>query len=88
MPASGSSQASIAFTSAEFAGGSGKLSVKVKGGPKLATSGPGTDWRVETSTTGGFKVFRNDNRRQRDGKSIFGTPDSGSLEIMATAPAT
>lgn len=64
---------SIGLTNSSFNGGSGKVVWKVAG-DRLARGGPGTEWIVENSGVGGFKLFKNDQQVRRDGTGVFGGP--------------
>lgn len=68
-------RSSIAFTSDAFSDGGGKVSIKVAGASNRLASGPaGTSWRVEPSTTGGMRLYKNGTRVTRDGRGVFGDP--------------
>lgn len=83
LPVSGSSRASISFTSEAFGDGSGDLTLKESGSAEeLASGAPGTEWTIEASSTGGMKVFKNGKKIERDGKSVFGDPDSPLVVIF------
>jgi SpoIID/LytB domain protein len=71
-PAYGTSTSSISFSSSRL-DGSGRLAVKVAGRPgAVAKGGPGTSWKAEVTSTGGFRLFKDGDRVKTDGKSIFG----------------
>jgi stage II sporulation protein D len=70
-------RSAIAFTSSPLSDGGGKVSVRVSGANgRLAKGGPGTNWRVEPSPTGGYRVYKGSKKIKRDGKAVFGGPDA------------
>jgi stage II sporulation protein D len=70
-------RSSISFTSSAFNEGGGKVTVRVSGSSgKLAKGGPGTNWRVEPASTGGYKVYKNSKQIKRDRNGVFGGPGS------------
>ncbi|MFN2388394.1 MAG: SpoIID/LytB domain-containing protein [Actinomycetota bacterium] len=64
----------VGFTSAALAEGGGKLVFKVSGGARIASGGTNATWKVEASSTGGMRLFKNGNRVEVDGVSVFGDP--------------
>lgn len=78
LPAYGSSATtSLSFSSKVHQGGSGLIKIKVKGQPKKIVQGyPSDSFKVETSGTGGFKIFKNGDRKWRNGKGVFGDLDT------------
>jgi SpoIID/LytB domain protein len=76
-------RSSIAFTSSALADGGGRVSVKVSGSSgKLAKGGPGTSWRVEPSSTGGYRVYKNSKQVKRDGNGVFGGPSDPLIVVF------
>ena len=70
-------RSAVALSSSSHLGGSGDVTWKIAGQKDvLATGGPGADWRVEPSSTGGMRLYRNGNQIQRDGNGVFGDPDT------------
>ncbi|MDQ3646692.1 MAG: SpoIID/LytB domain-containing protein, partial [Actinomycetota bacterium] len=55
--------------------GGGKLLFKVAGGAAIASGGSNATWRVEPSSTGGMRVYKNDVQVTVDGTSVFGGPN-------------
>lgn len=78
LPAYGSSAiSSVSFSSEAHGGGSGVIKLKVQGERKRIVQGdPSDSFKVETSGTGGFKVFKNGVRKKKNGKGIFGNLDT------------
>lgn len=78
LPAYGSSAiSSVAFSSKSHRDGSGLIKIKVAGTRKKIVQGyPSDSFKVETSGTGGFKIFKNGDRKRRDGKGVFGDLDT------------
>ena len=66
-------RSSIGFSSKPFREGGGLLVFRV-GGEKLAQGGTQANFRVEPSTTGGMKLFKNGDQVRRDGRRVFGNP--------------
>lgn len=80
LPGYGSNQGSLSLTS-EAISGDGKLVLKVKGQrAALVKIFPGDELRLEAASTGGLKVFKNGDRIERDGDSVFG---SGDIPLLA-----
>lgn len=70
----------IALTNTSFSGGSGKVVWKIGGdSDNLAEGEAGTEWRVEPSAVGSFKLFKNDQQIRRGGKGVFGGPDKALI---------
>jgi stage II sporulation protein D len=66
-------RSSITATSSAFREGGGRIVFGVAGGPDRIATGPaGTDWRVEPSSTGGMRLYRNGDQVRVDGRSVFG----------------
>jgi SpoIID/LytB domain protein len=68
-------RSSISATSTPLAEGSTGRVVFRTGDDKIADGPKGTTWRVEPSTTGGMRLYRNDTQVKRGGVSVFGTPE-------------
>ena len=72
----------IETSSSAFRSGGGRVAFKVKGSSVTLAEGPsGTDWKVEASSTGGMRLFKNGDRVKRNGKSVFGAP-SKPLQLI------
>lgn len=68
-------RSSISATSSALADGGGKIVFKVQGSKeRIARGGAGSDWRVEPSSTGGMRLYKNGNQVRTDGRSVFGDP--------------
>jgi SpoIID/LytB domain protein len=68
-------QSAISFTSSALADGGGDVVLRVKGEDgKLARGRSGASWRVEPSSTGGYRVYKNSNQVKKDGNGVFGSP--------------
>lgn len=68
-------RSSISATSSPFQEGGGEIIFKVQGSKeRIARGAAGTDWRVEPSSTGGMRLFKNGNQVRKDGRSVFGDP--------------
>jgi len=66
---------SIAASSKVFKDGGGTVIFKVKGSKtRIARGGPAAQWRVEPSSTGGLRLFKNGNRVRKNGNGVFGSP--------------
>lgn len=53
----------------------GLITFKEKGRPgKIARGRPGATFRVEPSTTGGMRLYKNGNLVKKDGRRVFGSP--------------
>lgn len=66
---------SISLTSEPFGNGPGSVIFKVAGSSgKIASGAPGALWRVESSRTGGMRLYRNDRKIKRGGRTVFGSP--------------
>lgn len=64
---------SVGLSSSSYLGGSGDVVWKVAGEKQqLAAGGPAARWRVEPSSTGGMRLYKNDEQVKRDGKGVFG----------------
>ena len=67
---------SVGFSSSAFKQDGGKLVFKVKGSKnQIAQGGTSADWRVDLSSTGGVKLFKNGKRIEKEGNKVFGDPD-------------
>jgi SpoIID/LytB domain protein len=68
-------RSSITATSSPFTDGGGEVIFKIQGSKeRIARGGPGADWRVEPSSTGGMRLYKNGNQVRKDGRSVFGDP--------------
>lgn len=68
-------RSSISATSSAFRDGGGRIVFKVKGTKgRIARGGAGANWRVEPSSTGGMRLYKNGNQVRKDGRSVFGDP--------------
>ena len=66
-------RSSIGLSSSSYLGGSGDVEWVVAGTSKvLTTGGPGANWRVEPSATGGLRLYKNDRQVRKDGQGVFG----------------
>ena len=69
-------RSSISATSSAFKEGGGDIVFKVQGDKtRIARGGPGADWRVEPSSTGGMRLYKNGDQVRKDGRSVFGDPE-------------
>src|SRR5918992_5094572 len=67
-------RASIAFHSLARGNGNGTIAVKVEGSSSfLARGDKNTRWRIERSSTGGSRLYKNGRRVVRDGRRVFGS---------------
>ncbi|HVF54388.1 MAG TPA: SpoIID/LytB domain-containing protein [Actinomycetota bacterium] len=76
--------------------GDGTVTFKLPGSKAPISSGPGgTKWKVEASSTGGFRLYKNGKPVEEDGVSVFGSPEvplvllyekHGSLVDIAEKP--
>jgi stage II sporulation protein D len=72
----------IDASSSPFHSGGGRVAFKLRGSSETIAEGPsGTDWRVEASSTGGMRLFKNGDRVKKNGKSVFGKP-SKPLQLV------
>lgn len=67
------SRSTISFSSKPFRSGGGLLVFR-SGGEKLAQGGTEASFRIEPSSTGGLKLFKNGEQIRRDGRRVFGDP--------------
>ncbi|HYO60799.1 MAG TPA: SpoIID/LytB domain-containing protein [Actinomycetota bacterium] len=66
-------RSAISVTTEEHRDGGGKAVFKVQGSRGvIAEGGAGTTFRVEASSTGGMRLFRNGTQVKKDGKRVFG----------------
>ncbi|HEX2240974.1 MAG TPA: SpoIID/LytB domain-containing protein, partial [Actinomycetota bacterium] len=72
---------SISFTSETFEGGQGLMKFKLPGQRAIASGASGTTWRVEPSSTGGIRLFKNGDRVASEGRTVFGDTDTPMLAI-------
>lgn len=69
-------RSSIASSSVARVPDGGRIIFKLKGTRgRIARGGPSANWRVEPSSTGGLRLYKNGNRVRKDGRSVFGSPD-------------
>ena len=73
-------RSAISSSSEVFSGGDGRIIFKVNG-RRIAAGRDATRWRVERSSTGGMRLYRNGNRVRRDGKSVFGSPSTPLVAV-------
>lgn len=60
----------------------GKIIFKVKGtNVAIARGGLSARWRVEPSTTGGLRLYKNGTQVRKDGRSVFGSPDRPLIAV-------
>ncbi len=70
------SRTTIDLSAARLTSDGGKLLFKVKGSKKTISEGGLDDaWKVELSSAGGMKLFKNGNRVRSGGVSVFGNDD-------------
>ncbi len=75
---------SVGLTSLAKSSSGGDMALKVKGSSgRLARGGPGTSWRVEASSTGGFRLYRNGSQVRRNGRTVFGGPKRPLVAVYA-----
>ncbi|MFN2524882.1 MAG: SpoIID/LytB domain-containing protein [Actinomycetota bacterium] len=72
---------SISFTSESFEGGDGLMKFKLPGQNAVAAGNAGITWRLEPSSTGGIRIFRNNERVSFEGRTVFGDTDTPLLAI-------
>lgn len=73
----------VALTSAPHLGGSGDVAWRIAGEQEpLASGGPGVEWRVEPSATGGYRLYKNGDQVRRDGTGVFGGTDTPLVLIF------
>ena len=71
----GQARSAINFRSSPAAAGGGRLVLKVDGkSTPVASGGPGAEWRVEPTSAGKVRIFKNGNVVQVDGHDAFGGP--------------
>jgi SpoIID/LytB domain protein len=73
-------RSSISSSSEVFSGGEGRIVFKVNG-KRIAAGRDSTRWRVERSSTGGMRLYKNGNRVRRNGKRVFGSPSSPFVAV-------
>jgi SpoIID/LytB domain protein len=73
-------RSSISSSSEVFSGGEGRIAFTVNG-KRIAAGRDSTRWRVERSSTGGMRLYKNGNRVRRDGKRVFGSPSSPLVAV-------
>ncbi|HYP24655.1 MAG TPA: SpoIID/LytB domain-containing protein [Actinomycetota bacterium] len=68
-------QPAIAVTAEAHRDGGGKAVFKVEGSKAvIAEGGNGTTFKVEASSTGGMRLYRNGERVKHEGRTVFGSP--------------
>ena len=73
----GAALSQISFGSSPMHSGKGTLKVKEKGDPVKIAEGTAADtWRAEASSTGGLRLYKNDEQVKVDGRGVFGGPDT------------
>lgn len=69
-------RASISASSVARTSDGGTIVFKLKGTKgRIARGGPKANWRVEPSSTGGLRLYKNGTQVRKDGRSVFGSPD-------------
>ena len=63
----------IAATSSAFAPGGGRVTWEASGKGTIAGGGSQTNWRVEPTTSGGMRLFKNGHKVTKKGSAVFGT---------------
>jgi stage II sporulation protein D len=72
----------IQTSSSAFESGGGAVAFKVRGSKQtIAEGGAGTNWRVEASSTGGMRLFKNGDKVSKGGKTVFGS-SSKPLQLI------
>ncbi len=75
-------RSSISATSSALREGGGDVTFKVAGSTTpIARGGSGTEWRVEPSSTGGMRLYKNGNQVRKDGRSVFGDAERPLLAL-------
>ena len=68
-------RSSISASSSAYRADGGRVVFKVQGTKgRVARGNAGAAWRVEPSSTGGLRLFKNGDRVRKDGRSVFGDP--------------
>ncbi len=68
-------RSAITATSSALRDGGGDVVFKVQGSRgAIARGGAGADWRIEPSSTGGLRLYKNGAQVREDGRSVFGDP--------------
>jgi SpoIID/LytB domain protein len=68
-------QSAIAVTTEAHREGGGRAAIRLEGeSAVLSEGGAGTTWKVEASSTGGMRLYKNGKRVEDGGKSVFGSP--------------
>jgi SpoIID/LytB domain protein len=68
-------RSAISVTSETHREGGGRAFFSLEGEKSvLSEGGAGTTWKVEASSTGAMRLYKNGERVNRDGKSVFGSP--------------
>lgn len=76
------SRSSVVVSPHQFRDDGGRIVWKEQGkSGRIARGGLKTTWKVEPSSTGGMRLFKNDSRVRRDGRSVFGSPSRALVAI-------
>ncbi|HJR46479.1 MAG TPA: SpoIID/LytB domain-containing protein [Actinomycetota bacterium] len=68
-------RSSISASSSAYRSDGGRIIFKVQGTKgRIARGNAGANWRVEPSSTGGLRLYKNGNRVRKDGRTVFGDP--------------
>ncbi|MDQ4024139.1 MAG: SpoIID/LytB domain-containing protein, partial [Actinomycetota bacterium] len=68
-------QSAITVTGEAHRDGGGRAAFRIEGeAGVLSEGGAGTTWKVEASSTGGMRLYKNGNQVNDGGKSVFGSP--------------
>jgi stage II sporulation protein D len=73
-------RSAVSSSSEVFSGGEGRIIFKVNG-RRIAAGRDATRWRVERSSTGGMRLYKNGNVVRRDGKRVFGSPSTPLVAV-------
>lgn len=75
-------RSSVVVSPHQFRDGGGRIVWKERGkSGRIAGGGSNATWKVEPSTTGGMRLFKNGSRVRRDGVSVFGGPSRPLVAI-------
>ncbi|MGH2748887.1 MAG: SpoIID/LytB domain-containing protein [Actinomycetota bacterium] len=76
------SRSSIGVSPHQFRDGGGRIVWKEQGkSGRIAGGGLNATWKVEPSSTGGMRLFKNGSRVRRDGRSVFGSPSRALVAV-------
>ena len=68
-------RSSVSASSVARTSDGGRMIFKVKGTRRpIARGGSSARWRIEPSSTGALRLFKNGTRVRKDGRSVFGSP--------------